>query len=237
MTASPLRHIVEPARLLLTWQPVDERSAQRTRRTVGEVVRGNGSAEMVFRYLSGTPDFVAAQEAGFQGYPAFALESTEVRQGVHETLMRRLPPRKREDFADFLALHRLPSPFPYSDMALLGYTGARLPSDGFALVPEFPDDAAPCDYITEIAGLRHVYDGSMTDIQIGDAVSFLVDPANAVDADAIAVIHRNRRIGFVNRALRKNFHAWLGARSVAGTVERQNGKPERPLVYLRISVS
>lgn len=236
MTASPLRHIVEPARLLLTWQPVDEHAPQRTRRTVGEVLRGANDGEMVFRYLSGTADFVAAKEAGFQGYPAFALESSEVRQGVHETLMRRLPPRKREDFADFLAQHRLPSPFPYSDMALLGYTGARLPSDGFALVPEFPDDAVSCDYITEVAGLRHVYNGPMSDIQDGDAVSFQPDSTNPVDADAVAVVHQGRAIGYINRTLRKNFHAWLGARSVTGTVERQNGKPERPLVYLRINV-
>lgn len=237
MTASPLHHIVEPARLLLTSQPVDERATQRTRRTVGEVLRGTHDAEMVFRYLSGTPDFVAAQDAGFQGYPAFALDSTEVRQGVHEALMRRLPPRKREDFADFLAQHRLPSPFPYADMALLGYTGARLPSDGFALVPEFPQDAVPCDDITEVAGLRHIYNGAMTDIRNGDAVSFQPEPSNPVDADAVAVMHHGRAIGYVTRTLRKNFHAWLGAHAVTATVERQNGKPERPLVYLRINVS
>lgn len=237
MTALPLRHIVEPSRLLLTWQPVDEDAPQRTRRTVGEVLCGTNDAGMVFHYLQGTPDFVAAQAAGFQGFPAFPLDSTEVRHGVHETLMRRLPPRKREDFADFLTRHRLPSPFPHSDMALLGYTGAKLPSDGFALVPEFPLDAVPCDYLMEVAGLRHVYKGLMADIHDGDAVSFQPEPSNPVDADALAVLHEGRALGYVTRTLRPNFHAWLSTRKVTAIVERQNGKPERPLVYLRISVS
>lgn len=236
MTVLPLLHIVEPTRLLLTWQPVDEHAPQRTRRTVGEVLRRGSDTELVFHYLKDTPDFEEAQRAGFQGFPAFPLGIAEVSQGVHETLMRRLPPRKREDFAEFLAQHRLPFPFPHSDMALLGYTGARLPSDGFALVPEFPVDVVPCDYLMEVAGLRHVYAGSMTTIQNGDVVSFQQETTNPVDSDALAVMHQGQKIGYVTRTLRQNFHRWLATRRLTATVERQNGKPERPLVYLRITV-
>ncbi len=237
MNALPLRHIVEPSRLLLTWQPVDESARPRTRRTVGEVVRGANGSEMVFRYLTETPDFRAAMAAGFKGYAAFPLDEPETRQGVLETLMRRLPPRKREDFADFLAQHRLPSPFTHSDMALLGYTGARLPSDGFSLVPEFPVDTVPCDYLMEVAGLRHVYEGTMSEIHDGDKVTFQAEPSNPVDADALAVMHNGKTIGYVIRTLRANFHEWLDHQKVSAVIERQNGKPERPLVYIRVSVS
>lgn len=236
MNALPLRHIVEPSRLLLTWQPVDESARPRTRRTVGEVVRGANDAQMVFRYLTETPDFRAAQDAGFKGYAAFPMDESETRKGVLEALMRRLPPRKREDFAEFLAQHRLPSPFVHSDMALLGYTGARLPSDGFSLVPEFPPDGVPCDVLMEVAGLRHVYAGAMTDIHDGDVVTFKAEPSNPVDADALAVLHNGKTIGYVVRTLRSNFHEWLDHCKVTAVVERQNGKPERPLVYLRVSV-
>jgi hypothetical protein len=237
MNYAPLSHIVEPERLLLTWQPVDEQSQHRTRRTVGEVLRGCIDSGMVFKYLSDTPDFKAAQMVGFQGFPAFPLGGAEVTKGVHETFMRRLPPRKREDFVDFLAQHRLPFPFEYSDMALLGYTGARLPSDGFALVPQFPTDELPCDYLMEVAGLRHVYSGSMADIRNGDVVSFQAEPSNPVDSDALAVLHSGQVIGYVMRTMRSNFHTWLGSGRLSASVERQNGKPDRPLIYLRISVS
>lgn len=144
-----LSHLVEPARLLMTWQPSDEGAPVRTRRIVGEVAYDKLSSGVVFRYARDSKDYQAAVAAGFKGFPAFRLEDSESRQGVLESLMRRLPPRNREDFSEYLQLHGLAAPFKLSDMALLGYTGARLPSDGFALVPEFPLGAAPCDYVME----------------------------------------------------------------------------------------
>src|SRR5258706_9962635 len=155
---SRLIHIVEPTGLLLTWQPQDERAPVRTRRVVGEV-QIDSNRHVVFHYLRDTEDFVEACKAGFKGFPAFHLEHGDIRQGVLESLLRRLPPRKREDFDDYLASHRLPVPFNYSDIALLGYTGARLPSDSFALLPVFSPDAVPCDYLTDVAGLRHNFQG------------------------------------------------------------------------------
>lgn len=89
MNALPLRHIVEPSRLLLTWQPVDESARPRTRRTVGEVVRGANDAEMVFRYLTKTPDFHAAQATGFKGYAAFRMDEPETKQRAFRLLFFR----------------------------------------------------------------------------------------------------------------------------------------------------
>ena len=154
--------------------------------------------QIVFRYLKHTLDFDEACKAGFKGFPAFHLKDkndNEVHQGVIESLMRRLPPRKREDFADFLAQHRLPSPFNNSDMALLGYTGARLPSDGFALVPDFSECEVPCDYLMEVAGLRHILGTDVSNIHLDDPVEFAIDQDNPVDQDALLVIcgTRNRQ--------------------------------------------
>lgn len=230
-----LRHIVEPVGLLLTWQPQDEQSPSRTRRVVGEV-RLNKDGVAAFRYLKGTPDYQKAVEAGFKGYPAFDKKTEEITTGVLESFLRRLPPRKREDFSEFLNLHRLASPFEHSDVALLAYTGARLPSDGFALVPIFPDNVAPCDFLLEIAGFRHVAGTDTANLTVGDPVGFAVDQSNPVDQDALAIEHNGVRIGYVNRALRDIFSKWLQNRAITATIERINGKPERPLVYLRVSV-
>lgn len=233
----PLSHLVEPSRLLMTWQPSDEGAPVRTRRVVGEVVSDNAVGEVVFRYLKGTEDFKAAEAAGFKGFPAFRLEDSEIRHGVLESLMRRLPPRNREDFADYLQLHGLAAPFKLSDLALLGYTGARLPSDGFALVPEFPLDAGPCDYVMEVAGTRHVLEGALSDLRVGDPVSIQPDPGNLVESDALAVLHHGQRIGYVNRALKGMFYRWLQSGRMTAMIERQNGKANRPLVFVRVSVT
>ncbi len=143
-----LEHIIDPKRLLLTWQPVDEAANVRTRRVVGCLEMKDGKS--VFRYLKDTDDFRKAQQAGFEGYPAFRLnDPNPEHHGAIESFLRRVPPRSRDDFEKYLLQHRLPWPFIFSDMVLLGYTGARLPSDGFALVPDFGPQDAPCDFLLE----------------------------------------------------------------------------------------
>ena len=230
----PLRHIVEPSRLLLTWQPADINVEPRNRRTVAEIVPGHSSNdEWTFKYFLDSPDLVAAQSAGFKGYPAFKLDDREFSLGVRDSLLRRLPPRNRDDFDAFLTVHRLPTPFIWSDLALVGYTGARLPSDGFAFVPEFSADLDPCELILEVAGVRHVYGGSVDQIKIGDPVAFAPEPENLVNSQAIAVFHNDFKLGYVNTALLPTIHRWLTCGVLTASVERKNGKIERPLIYVR----
>lgn len=231
----PLDHLVEPTRLLMTWQSSDEHPSARVRRVIGEVVREGTDHKVVFRYLKGTEDYAEAEKAGFKGFPAFHSEQPETRDGVLDSLIRRLPPRNREDFREYLAKHGLSAPFELSDFALLGYTGARLPSDGFALVPEFDPDARPCEYVMEVAGTRHVFKGSIDELRPGDPVSIELDVGNPVDADALVVVHEGRRIGYVNRALRHMIHVWLRSGSLVAAIHRLNGNQDRPLVYVRIS--
>ncbi|SFI30290.1 hypothetical protein [Nitrosomonas sp. Nm34] len=231
-----LRHIIEPSRLLMTWQPLDLNAPSCTRRVIGEICQEN-SGQIVFRYLKDNPDFEAARKAGFKDFPAFRLKHNEVRQGVIESLLRRLPPRNREDFAEFLAQHRLPYPFNYSDMALLGYTGARLPSDGFALVPDFSECETPCDYLMEVAGIRHTSCLDVSNIHLDDPVEFAVDQNNPVDQDALLVICQGQKIGYVNRAFRASLHHWLRQYHVSAAIEKLNGKSEHPLVYVRINAN
>lgn len=253
---SPLQHIVEPVALLLAWQPVDENHPLRMRRVVARIER-QGDAN-TFRYLSDTEDFRAAIAAGFKGHPAFKLPDLDLRSastedasnsrvfkiGVLETLLRRLPPRNREDFPAFLAMHRLPSPFEHSDFALLGYTSAKLPSDGFSIVPVFSPDSIPCELILEIAGFRHEPDADIATLAVGDKVQLVAENDNPYDQNAIAICHADRfsqgittrRIGYVNRAMTGIVRTWMKNCTISAEIERVNGKPQRPLVYIRLSI-
>jgi hypothetical protein len=231
-----LKYIVEPTALWLTWRPVDLSVLDRLRRTVG-LIHLDAAGLPVFHYLRGTEDFEAAKDAGFQGFQSFDLRSQDAfRVGVLESFLRRLPPRTREDFAEYLSRHRLPHPFPGSSLALLGYTGAALPSDGFELVPVFPEDQAPLDFLTELAGVRHVCKHDVNSLRVGDSVVFDGDPANTVDQDAVIVRWQGHPIGFVNRTMRKQFQRWLRDGRVHGTVDRLNGTEARPRVFVRIEI-
>ena len=99
------------------------------------------------------------------------------------------------------------------------------------------EDVGPCEYVMEVAGTRHVLQSALSDLHVGDVVSIEPDPSNAMESDALAVLHRGHRIGYVNRALKGMFHRWLKSGRMTATIERQNGKPNRPLVFVRVSLS
>lgn len=241
MIASALNHLFEPTRLLMIWQPVDENATERGRCVVGEISRSSpGTDDWAFSYLRGS-DLKKAQSLGFQGFPAYAIEQITPFHGVHDTFMRRLPPKRRTDFSEYLAQHRLPSPFIYSDMALLGYTGGKLPSDGFSFLPDLSAATTPCEFIVEIAGTRHALRDAGLDALPTDLSQLhwgiRAEPSNPKDSNALAVYAGECKLGYLPRPYAAAVSTWLPNRSVRVQFERLNGKPERPLVYCRIHVA
>ncbi len=224
MTA--IRHIVEPTRLVLSWQPAE---GTRSRLAVGEIFKRDDI--VTFRYLMGTPEFDSARSAGFQGYPAFGLTQEEHTRGVLDTFLTRLPSRSRGDFPDFLKHHRLPDNTLISDFSLLGYTTAKLPSDSFELIPLFDDDFAELELILEACGFRH-QNVDPTALRQGAPIEFGAEPNNPHDPNAVAMLAAGQKIGYVNRILSPTFSRWLQRRPVSGQLDRINGRAERPLVYV-----
>ncbi|MCP9337618.1 HIRAN domain-containing protein [Stutzerimonas xanthomarina] len=212
---SAIEHIYEPSRLLLVWHPTDE-SQPRHRRVVGELVRQGDDA--VFRYLKGTDDFEAALNEGFFEFPAFADKKDNASQaGALDVFLRRIPPRKREDFKEYLGQYNLPPDFSGSPFSLLGYTGARLASDTFELCPDLSDAKAPLDFVIELSGAHHYHDPSRA-LAEGDEVDFITDDDNKHDGQAIRVELRGSKIGYVNKALAPSFRRLLREGTVRGTI-------------------
>lgn len=230
-----ITHILDPKRLLVVWQPSLD-NTRRSRRVVAEILR-NGSGQAVFRYLKASDDYRHALEAGFRGFPAFNLSEAEHHHNVLDVFLRRLPPRNREDFADYLRMYRLPSPFTGTDEALLAYTGARLPGDGFEIAADLSDAIPPFEFVMEVAGFRY-QDGIKVDsLSVGDSVTLAAEKDNSVDPNAIAVKHTAGKIGYVCRPYLDACHKWLRSADVDATIDRVNGTASRPLIYLFVRVS
>jgi HIRAN domain len=227
-----ISHISEPTRLLLAWQGPDP-NGERTRFAVAELLPSGG--EHVLRYLSG-PEVDRAKKLGFAGYPAFRLDQQEHRQGVLAAFLRRLPPRARPDFDAYKAQFRLKPDLGLSDFALLAYTGARLPSDGFSVVNTLEDVRAPSELVLEIVGHRH-YAGSLkTRLSIGEALDLIPEPQNQFDKNAIVVKARGETVGYVNRLQTAAFHNWLREGSVEAALDRLNGSSDRPRGFMFVRI-
>jgi hypothetical protein len=227
-----IEHIIDPRRLLLAWRPPDP--AHRTRLAVGELLNEGGVAR--FRYLRDTPDFVRATDLGFTCYPAFRKTERDYDQGVLDAFLRRIPPRKRGDFDRYLAQWRLPPSKPLTDFALLAYSGARLPGDGFSLVWTLDEIEPPGECLLEVAGF--CYQGVKVEtLRIGCAVTLVQEPENPFDGGAIRVEFSGKCIGYINRLQCPVVLDWLGRAQVDAVLERINGTTEHPAVYLFCRVS
>ncbi|WP_349507970.1 HIRAN domain-containing protein [Agrobacterium pusense] len=231
-----IEHVISPDRLLLVWRS-SQAGASRTRRVVAEVVADAEASNATLRYLHDTPDFLRAQEEGFGGYPAFNVKQVEHSKNVLDSFLRRLPPRKRGDFQRYLDGYGIPPGLRLTDMALLAYTNAKLPSDGFELYADLRQARPPFELVIEIAGFRHQDAVTIDDIYVGDPVKFKLEPDNAHDCNAVAVFHSGLRIGYIDKAQAPSFQTWLRkGYHLSAVVERVNGTADRPVIYVYVAV-
>jgi hypothetical protein len=224
-----INHIVEPMRLWLTWQPAGGGS----RYVVGYIDRIEGD-QFTFTYNFDTADFTMATERGFNGHPAFQFKQKTHTNNVLEPFLRRLPPRKRKDFTEYLAQHLLPADFSGSDFALLGYTGAKSPADGFSLINDSSVFERSCELLLEVAGTRYQEGLDLSLVNVGDSVEFVAEPDNPYDSDAVAVVHPAGRLGYVNKVHCKVVKTNARAKKLNAFIAKKNGTQERPLVYLLV---
>lgn len=237
-----IKYLAEPKQLLLAWQAPDH-LRDRWRWAVG--VFDLTGPESNFRYVTADSEFRALNGGrgrdellalGFLGYPAFSMLRPLHTQGVLPTLMRRLPPRSRSDFGAFLALFGFAPDANPSDFALLSYTGAKLPSDGFSIVDPLDKDTAQADLVTEIAGTRHHLAGERLTAPPEAAVTLTPEPENKFDPAAIRVNLHDKCIGYINRLQSRTLLHWLNTRSVESSIYRLNGSVESPKVFIFIKI-
>ena len=232
-----IEHIIEPARLLLSWQPSADLG--RGRHIVAELHRSGDEADLV--YLCGAPDYDAAREKGFSGeYPGFpAVQTRHV--GVLAAFMRRLPPRDRADFDKFMEAIRIQPGTSISDFALLGYAGGKLPGDDFYIIHPFDEAQPPFEFLLLIAGYRHYRDSVPYDaIQTGMPIRFELEPDHKYDPDAVRIVIPDvaeETAGYVCRGLAPQVRRWLMAGwCLGGTVERRNGMGDHPLICVFVTI-
>lgn len=225
--------ICEPKRLLLAWQGPDPKG-ERTRFAVAELIRQNG--ECLLRYFP-AEDLARARTLGFEGYPAFKLAQREHQLGVMAAFLRRLPPRSRADFDAYKAQFRLRSNLDLSDFALLAYTEAKLPSDGFSIVNPLDEMCPPCQFVFEIAGYRHYHHELPAHPVVGQRLEFEPEPTNKWDPHAVMVKADHNLLGYVNRLQAQAFLRWIRDRLLSACVERLNGNVEKPRAFMFVEVA
>jgi HIRAN domain len=237
-----LENICEPRLLILAWQAPDHLK-ERFRWAVGEVKPTSDGFS--FRYFAPGKEFESRNAGktfdqivalGYAGYAAFPVKVREHASGVLEAFNRRLPPRGRSDFSEYMKHFRLKDYSSLSNFTLLGKTEATLPSDGFSIVDPLDGSTSCCDLLLEVAGFRYYANTLGYTVTIGTQVEISPEPENKFDSNAVRFSLNGSTIGYVNRLQATAFHQWIKNNKISAVVERINGKIERPRVFLFVRV-
>ena len=212
---------IQTRRALLTCQRPLERPGPRDRFAVAKLLQC--AQGVAFSYLD-EDSLASALEAGFRGYPGLALGDTHEADTALDVLSRRLPPRDRPDFHDFMETFGLSPQADFSDLSLLAYTGARVTSDSFGVTETFEGFDRPFRYVFDVSGYRH-YRNDALDLDIDEPVVFLHEPANEYDPHAVEVARQDGvRLGYINRLQAQTVRRWLEHGSIDARVFRVNGR-------------
>lgn len=238
-----ITEVSEPDHLILAWQAPDE-FKDRTRFAVGMLSCREGIVRLryfgdgeEFRRLNPDRTYARMLEYGYAGYPGFSPEQTEHSAGVMEAFMRRLPPRNRPDFAAYERHLRVRPGTILSDFALLGLSEAYLPSDGFSVVDPLDPRTERRQLVVEVAGYRYYAAKAPGNVpSVGDSVEIVPEDDNPFDARAVAVNFRGEKIGNINRLQVETFRTWIAQARIDGTVDRLNGRPDRPRLFVFVRV-
>lgn len=234
----------EPDHLILAWQAPDE-FKDRARFAVGALTCRGG--EVRLRYFGDSDEFARLNpgrtysqmvDYGYAGYPGFLPDRPEYSAGVIEAFMRRLPPRTRPDFAAYEQHLRVRPGTELSDFALLGLSEAYLPSDGFSVVDPLDPDVDQRQLIVEVAGYRYYAAKAEGPLPtVGDRVAIVAEDDNTFDARAVAVMFQGHKIGNINRLQVETFRTWAAQARIEATVDRLNGRADRPRLFLFVRVA
>ncbi len=201
---------------------------------VAELIRNGNDANLV--YLQNSKEFKDAMSLGFTNYPGFSIEQQKYEK-VLFAFLKRLPPRSRGDFGKYLEALRIRNA-EISDFGLLGYSGAKLPDDGFTVIHTFENAVPPFEFLLNVQGYRYyARQLPLDNIKQEQEAIFQAEPENKSDPKAIKVIIGGIHAGYVCRGLTESFHRWFSAGyKITATIERINGTTDRPDIYLFVSV-
>ena len=224
---------IQTRRALLTWQRPLEQPGSRDRFAVAELEQCEGG--VAFSYLD-EDSLAPALEVGFRGYPGLALGDTHEADTALDVLSRRLPPRDRPDFHDFMETFGLSPQADFSDLSLLAYTGARVTSDSFGVTETFDGFDRHFRYVFDVSGYRH-YRNDALDLGIDEPVVFRHEPANEYDSHAVEVARQDgARLGYVNRLQAQTVRGWIERGSIDACVFSLNGRSAYPRLFVMADI-
>ncbi len=234
-----IEYIYPPTKINIIWQKPDaDGISSGDRFLIGHItIEGNKST---LQYYD-SEEVKRATEKGFVGLTAFPYEKAKIWHGdIIEVLSRRLPPKTRGDFEEYLRSYGLSEKLKdeITIAELLAYTNGKVAGDGFSFFHSFENVQIPFEFSFEIAGFRYSEGMVIQDKKslVGEKVFFEPEKINNFDQEAIKVLTeqdgKKIMLGYIPKGLNCVLHNYLEANKNESIIVKVNGSVEKPSVFV-----
>lgn len=187
----------EIGHIFLSW-----REGLGKRRHLVGVLKRNATQGAVFSYIKDGVE--RAQKDGFSPYTEFPEIDKLYSENVLEVFGQRIMKSERSDIADFFDFWEIDPKFKDDKYYLLAYTQGLNPTDNFEFLADFNPRKNLC-FLTDLAGLTKNKLGK-NEVLPGDSLSYVLDPENEFDKNAVKVFKGEKYIGYIKQIHSRVFH-------------------------------
>ena len=204
---------------------------------VGEIVKENNSYTLNYFDNINFSEDAKEQYSGFVAFDMNTKKSYD--NGVMELFQKRLPPKQRQDYSDYLRSNRINENLKNNldSFTLIGLTGGQIEGDGFSFQPVIDVNNNNFQVFFNIAGFRH-HSNYPNDINLlrDKQVTLHAEKYNQHDAHAIKIMYKDYNLGYVPYGYNKEIHKFLDRIDFA-IISKINGIFTRPNIGLVVSIT
>lgn len=211
--------------IYLVWR----KGAGHRRIVVGEI-KSNSSEGVRFSYIR--KNLEEAKKQGFTPYTGFPDFDKVYTENVIDIFAHRIVKSERNDVSDFYKFWKVDIHRREDAFYMLAQTQGLLPIDNFEFLADF-NPIEGLTFVSEIAGLS-IYNPPIDCIQLGQQLSFKLEPHNLNDGNAVILSNNSLKLGYVKAIhLRVFYKSKRGVNVKIHHIEK-NGVIKR--VFILISI-
>lgn len=196
---------------------------------IGEIRK---SATEGVRFSYSIENVEKAKNEGFQLFAGFPDTNKEYTENVLEVFGQRIAKSERNDLQEFYKFWNVDLKRKHDTYYMLAMTQGILPTDTFEFLTDF-NPKKGLVFISEISGLS-TFNISSNTIEIGDQLTFELEPSNEFDKKAVKLFYNSIQLGYVKVVHSRIFYKSKSYPTVKVHHIEKNGILKR--VFIRIEV-
>ncbi|MDM1361861.1 HIRAN domain-containing protein [Myroides marinus] len=178
------------AQIYLVWR----KGSGGRRHIVGSIKR-NATEGVRFEYIKENVE--EAKKDGFVLYESFPDLDKKYTENVLDIFGQRIMRSDRGDLKNFYDFWKIDQKNIDDKYYMLAYTQGMLPTDNYEFLADF-NPVKGLKFVTEISGLSHSKVSS-DQLSVGDKLSYLLEPNNPKDKNAIKIFKGDLSLGYIKR--------------------------------------